>query len=252
MSSQSLLTLWKEEEARAKEGTPFSYLRGRYQESPLPWDFQRKVEDFLRPGVRLLEIGGGRGELLLSLRCPKKKMSITSEAPSDLAFCRKWLVPLGVTVEGWACGSGEPLPFPENSFQLVLCRRRFYNLEEVARVLRPGGFFLVQQAGGQQNRRLAEKLLGYCPLPADYNLENELPKFQKAGFRVVLGDQAYPQGHFLDLGALCFYAAGSPGEFPGFSVDRCEAPLLALQRELEGRGFVPQEGHRFFLIAKKR
>ncbi len=252
MSSQSLLDFWKEEASRAAGGTPFSHLQGRYRKGSLPWDFRRKADDFLRPGVRLLELNGGNGEFLLSLSHSRGAMSMTAETPPQLAFCEKWLASLGVAVKAWVPGWGEPLPFPAGSFELVLCRRGFYDLEEVARVLRPGGFFVVQQAGGQQSRQLALRLLGRCPLPADYNLENQLPKFRKAGFRVMLGDQAYPQGRFLDLGALCFYAVGSPEEFPGFSVDCCKASLEALQRELETRGFVPQEGHSFFLVAKKR
>ena len=36
----------------------------------------------------------------------------------------------------------KPLPFADNSFDLVLNRHDFYDVNEVRRVLKPGGYFI--------------------------------------------------------------------------------------------------------------
>ena len=55
------LAQWKEEEGRGMTGWDFSHMVGRYTVEPLPWDYSQVVKEFLRPGVRLLDMGTGAG-----------------------------------------------------------------------------------------------------------------------------------------------------------------------------------------------
>lgn len=85
-----------------------------------------------------------------------------------------------------------------------------------------------------------------------FNLENELPRFRQAGFRVMQSRQAYGEGHFLDVGAVVFQASVCPWEFPGFSVEACKGILFQMQEQVERLGFVPNLEHRFLIVAKNR
>ncbi len=253
MDENKLKALWKAEEAAAFSGWDFSRLEGRVLTEPLPWDYREKVLDFLKPDTRLLDMGTGGGEFLLSLGHTPSLTSVTEGWKPNLLLCRKRLAPLGIDVQNCAGGKGEPLPFPDDCFDLIINRQSAYDIGEVRRVLKPGGFFLTQQVGGQNGRKLARRLLPDFRRPGeDFNLENELPKFRQAGFRIMYRSQAYPVAKFLDVGALCYHAKIIQWEFPGFSVDACFDRLLSLQRELEDRGFVENQEHRFILIAKKR
>lgn len=253
MNENQLRDLWKGEEAHAFSGWDFSHLDGRYLSEPLPWDYREKVLDFLKPDSRLLDMGTGGGEMLLSLGHDPALTSVTEGWEPNFRLCQKRLSPLGMEVRFCACGPGEAMPFPAEAFDLVLNRQSAYDIQEVWRVLKPGGFFLTQQVGGQNGRALAKRLLpGFSRPGEDFNLENELPKFRQAGFRIMYRSQAYPVAKILDIGALCFHAKAIPWEFPGFSVDACFDRLLALQREAEERGFVENQEHRFVLIVKKK
>lgn len=253
MNREEQKRIWKEEEAHAFSGWDFSHLDGRYVVDPLPWDYREKVRDFLKPGVRLLDMGTGGGEFLLSLGHPYELTAVTEGWEPNLELCRKKLAPLGIRVERYDCETDTALPFAEDRFDLVLNRHESCDLAEIRRVLRPGGFFLTQQVGGRNGRELAARLLPGLQRPGiDFNLENEGPRFREAGFRIMFQDQAYPVGRFLDIGALCFHAKVIQWEFPGFSVDSCFDRLLELQREVEERGFVRNQEHRFLLIAKNQ
>ena len=234
-------------------GWEFSHLENRYEVSPLPWDYRERVREFLRPGVRLLDMGTGGGELLLTLRHPYELTSVTEGWAPNVELCRKRLEPLGITVREYDSERGEPMPFDDNSFDLVLNRHESYDLTEVRRVLKKNGFFLTQQVGGENNLPLIQQLCsGFPGNYVGFNLENELPKFRNAGFRVMRSDQAYLEGRFLDVGALVFQASVTPWEFPGFSVDNCQEVLFRFQDMVEKQGFVPTLEHRFLIVAKNR
>ena len=66
MDREQLLSQWREEAARGMSGWDFSHIQGRCTVEPLPWDYPQVVREFLRPGVRLLDMGTGGGELLLT------------------------------------------------------------------------------------------------------------------------------------------------------------------------------------------
>ena len=221
MDREQLLSQWKGEESRGMSGWDFSHIDGRYTADSLPWDYREKVREFLRPGVRLLDMGTGGGELLLTLGHPYELTSVTEGWAPNLELCRKRLEPLGITVREYDSERGMPLPFEDNSFDLVINRHESYDLSEVRRVLKSNGFFLTQQVGGENNRPLIRRL---CP----------------------------GEGRFLDVGAVVFQASVSPWEFPDFSVDRCQKALLQLQDQLERLGFIPTLEHRFLIVAKNR
>lgn len=253
MNREELLTQWREEAARGMSGWDFSHIDGRYETDPLPWDYRTRVKEFLRPGVRLLDLGTGGGELLLSLHHPYELTSVTEGWAPNLELCRRKLEPLGITVKSYDSEQDDVLPFEDDSFDLVLSRHESYDLKEIHRVLKKGGFFVTQQVGGENSLPLAKQLLpGFEGNFAGFNLENQLPKFRDAGFRIMVSDQAFVQGRFLDVGALCFQASVCPWEFPGFSVDACKEALFRLQDQVETLGFIPNLEHRFLVIAKNK
>ena len=245
---------WREylqkEADKVLTGWDFSYLNGRMIETKPPWRYREKVLDFLKPGQRLLDMGTGGGEFLLSLRHPYELTAVTESYGPNYELCRKRLSPLGIDVR--CCEGDAKLPFDDESFDLIINRHESYDLAEVYRVLRRGGFFITQQVGGRNNAELIERLLpGTKPQMPDFNLENEILRFRKTGLRIMYRDQSYMQVCFRDIGAVSFFARVIVWEFPGFSVDSCFDQLMELQKEIERRGCIRTQSHRFILIGKR-
>lgn len=147
----------------------------------IQWSYEEKVRDFLRPGTRVLDMGGGE-EMLLRLLNRSRPMG--KAAPAWGMSPGEWLKSTGVTVYRGKPGDGQGLPLPDGGFELVLNCHQRYCLEEVCRVLCKGGFFLTQQIGGRDWER---------PGAPDFNLENQLPLFRQAGFRIMYRNQSYEQ-----------------------------------------------------------
>ena len=100
--------------------SPTSRVAARW--SLCPGTILRWCGEFLRPGVRLLDMGTGGGELLLTLGHPYELTSVTEGWEPNLALCQKKLAPLGITVKYYDSEKGVPLPFPDDSFDLVIDR----------------------------------------------------------------------------------------------------------------------------------
>jgi SAM-dependent methyltransferase len=104
-------------------------------------DFLRRASQ-LRPGTRILEVGSGRGALLRHLlREGHDARGVEIDRSAIAAAGDLPIVPV----------DGPALPFPDASFHLVLSfdvfehiRDTDAHLREVARVLAPGGRYLLQ------------------------------------------------------------------------------------------------------------
>lgn len=242
---------WLREEAVAHiHGWDFSHIRGRYaEEDDLPWDYRRVVAEYLSPDHRLLDIDTGGGEFLLSLKHPPENTAATEGYPPNAALCRQVLGPLGVDFRE---GTAEKLPFADGSFDVILNRHGSWLPGELRRALKPGGLFITQQVGAENDRELVELLLpgAKLPYPEQY-LEIARGKLAAAGFEILRAEEAFRPIFFYDVGALVWFARIIEWEFPGFSVESCLPRLFAAQRMLEENGCIEGSIHRFLLVARK-
>ena len=249
---EKLLDEWKREEAVAHiHGWDFSHLDGRYtEEDDLPWDYRGEILSCLTPEKKLLDIDTGGGEFLLSLNHSPTQCAATEGYGPNVALCRETLLPLGINFRE-ADGKGR-LPYPEESFHMVIDRHGDFNPREIHRVLKPGGFFITQQVGADNDRALVELLLGHVPVPfPEQYLSLTEEKFRRAGFEILKGQEHYSSIRFYDVGALVWFARIIEWEFPGFSVETHKETLFRAQELLEREGKLEGKTHRFFLICRK-
>lgn len=144
------------------------------------------------------------------------------------------------------------LPFEDASFDLVINRHGDFNPSEIYRVLKPGGLFITQQVGAENDRELVELLCGRTDLPfPDQYLKIAIDRFSQTGFEILDGQECFRPIRFYDVGALVWFARIIEWEFPGFSVDSSLDRLLRAQSLLDQEGVITGRIHRFILVAKK-
>ena len=252
MTQDQLITIWKAEESIAQiHGWDFSHIEGRYAgPDDLPWDYRAVVKEYLRPEMKLLDIDTGGGEFLLSLKHPHENTAATENYPPNVTLCKEVLLPLGINFRP---GDGKKkLPFEDSRFDMVIDRHGDFNAEEIYRVLKPGGLFITQQVGAENDRELVELLCGDIPLPfPGQYLSVTSQTFRDAGFHILTEAECFRPIRFFDVGALVWFARIIQWEFPGFSVDTHLDGLLKAQRLLENTGAIEGRIHRFLLAAQK-
>lgn len=252
MNENALISAWKAEEKIAYiHGWDFSHIAGRYTEQDdLPWDYRAIIKEYLTPEMKIMDIDTGGGEFLLSLGHPCENTAATENYPPNVALCKESLLPLGIDFRP-GDGKGK-LPFDDESFDMVINRHGDFNAEEIYRVLKPGGCFITQQVGAENDRELVQLLCGETekPFPEQY-LEVTSQKFQNAGFAILRGEECFRPIRFFDVGALVWFARIIQWEFPQFSVDTHRDKLMNAQRILAEHGSIDGSIHRFLLVAKK-
>ena len=248
-NSNELKAAWKAEETKGLTGWDFTYLDNRWKSGDIPWDYRSVVMDSKKEEDRLLDMGTGGGEFLLTLNHPHNLTSVTEGYAPNVRLCLDRLAPLGITVRQVRDGV---LPFEEESFDLVINRHEDYREEQVGRVRKKEGLFITQQVGGRNNLPLSRLLIrDFTPQYPDSNLETAVRRLEKCGFKILESREAFIPLEFLDVEALVWYAKAIPWEFPGFSVDSCFEQLLKARKIIETEGAVRSMQHRFLIAARK-
>ena len=97
-----------------------------------------------------LDIATGGGHTALAVAPHVKHITVSDLTPTMLAAARAFLEKQGVTNADFQVADAEALPFPDASFERATCRIAPHHfpdvgkaVREVARVLKPGGLFLL-------------------------------------------------------------------------------------------------------------
>ncbi len=251
MTTEELKTLWQSEEDCAYiRGWDFSHIHGRYAEAEPPWDYEAIIRSVLTDDKMILDYDTGGGEFLLSLRHPYENTAATEGYPPNVALCRERLGPLGIDLR--VCKDAAHIPFPDEAFDLILnCHGDFFP-PEIQRLLKPGGLFITQQVGAENDRDLVERVLPGTAKPFPHeNLREQKARFADLGFEILQAEEAFGPICFYDVGAFVWFARIIEWEFPGFSVDRCFDRLLQLQETVAREGRVTGTTHRYLIVARK-
>ncbi|WP_025852264.1 class I SAM-dependent methyltransferase [Paenibacillus ehimensis] len=232
-------------------GWDFSHLTGtgRMREFPLRWNYYVHVRERL-PVVRsLLDMGTGGGEFLASLAPLPADTVATEGYEPNIPIAAARLKPLGVPVV--PVKDDERLALEDAQFELVINRHESYAPQEVARILKPGGTFLTQQVGGDNDCEIND-WLGAPPFElADWRLEVAAEGLERAGLRIVFRDEERTKTRFYDIGAILYYLQAIPWQIPDFSVRKYEVPLREIHAHIRKRGYIDVTCSRFILTAVK-
>lgn len=252
MTTEELREAWKSEENCARiRGWDFSHIYGRYEEDEnYPWDYKAIIRSALKSDSKLLDYDTGGGEFLLSLHHPYENTSATEGYPPNVQLCKERLLPLGIDLR--VCSDASSIPFGDGAFDMVINRHGDFDPIEIMRLLKPGGLFITQQVGSDNDRELVEAILPHTPRPFPHeNLTEQKKAFERAGFQILRAEEAFRPIRFYDVGAFVWFARIIQWEFPGFSVDRCFDRLLGLQKTVERDGVIVGTAHRYLIVAKK-
>lgn len=253
MNKIDLYNFCKAEESVAYiHGWDFSHLDNRFtEETDLPWNYDDVVRSYLLSEYQLLDIDTGGGEYLVSLNHPFDRTSATEAYAPNVELCKKVLLPLGIDFK--KADDYSNLPFDDNYFDMIINRHGNYNIEELYRILKPGGIFITEQVGENNDRELIELLLPELEMPVSkglYLAEQE-SRFSNCSFEILKSVEAYRPIKFFDTGALVWFARIIQWEFPNFSVDRCFDKLLEAEEIKNKKGCIEGTIHRFLLVVKK-
>jgi SAM-dependent methyltransferase len=264
-SGRSLDDLLTEALRHPAQGWDFRWLRDldRFEESPLPWEYNELVQSRKRTSPDLLDLGTGGGERLATFAPhPVRTVATESYAPNVHVASRN-LISFGIqvirvsSVPGNDHQSGDDkvpgLPFRDESFHLVINRNEAFVAREVARVLARRGTFLTEQSGTAEIPPIL-MLLG-LPIPLTegrpWDLAFAKEQVARAGLTVTRSGAADFEMLFHDVGALVWYLRMAPWTAPGFSPERHRLQPEELHSRVQREGPLRIPRDAFWLEAVK-
>ena len=256
MNNTELIKQWKAEEKFAFQGWDFSHIDSRWDCPEPPWDYLAIIKTYLKDTDILLDMGTGGGEILLTIGHPHKNTYVTEAYEPNYELCMKVLSPLGITVARTYTdedfNTDDKLPFEDNLFDVIISRHESFDLKEVDRALKPGGYFITQQVGNKDGVEYMQRLNdGFVSHSPTHTLTRYTDELSSMRYQIIDTDEALYPVKFFDVGALVYFAKIIVWEFPGFSVTSHLDKLLDCQREIDEKGFLQGTGHRFYLVSRK-
>ena len=140
---------WRESEHESPESDSIYNLLNKMSDVPVFMEVLERYRPFFaRPGIRVLELGGGQGwsTCLVKRLFPSANVTLTDISPFAIESAHKWESVFQTKLDAaYACTSYS-IREPDNSLDLIYCfaaahhfRAHRRTLAEMQRVLRPGG-----------------------------------------------------------------------------------------------------------------
>lgn len=229
----------------------FDLLAGRATEERPPWGYARLVAGRLAGVASALDVETGTGQVIAEAPVLPPRMVATEGWPPSVARARALLQPRGVEVV--EVSQGEPLPFPDATFELVTSRHPVApDWPELARVLADGGSYLAQHVGPHSANELIEEFLG--PLPREGHVRDparEAAAARAAGLDVVELRTARCRMEVFDVGAVVLLLRICVWWVPGFTVERYEEALRRVDARIREQGAFVAHSTRTLLEARR-
>lgn len=249
MKTNELKEMLLKEETNVFSGWDFSYLKNRWKDEQIPWDYYEIIKEYLKDDMNLLDMGTGGGEFLLTLNHPYENTYVSEGYEPNVELCRQKLSPLGITVEK---SVGEEIPYESEQFDIIINRHESYDIQEVYRCLKPQGIFITQQIGCENDMDLVRRIDPEAKLRfPDKNLAYAIEEAEKEKFIILKQEEAITPILFYDLGAFVYFAKIIEWEFIDFSVETCFEQLLDMQKEIDEKGYLQGSEHRYLMVLKK-
>ena len=142
------------------EGWDFSRVRaGR---DPILWNYVDVVNQYLQPTDQVLDIGTGGGEIFLSLAPHFGQGVGIDHNPMMIETAQQNKSALSIDNVSFKRMDGDDLRFEAAEFDVVLLRHLKVYVNEIVRVLRPGGYFITQLVGQRSSLNFLDAF-GWTP-----------------------------------------------------------------------------------------
>lgn len=244
-------------ETAVMTGWNFDSLGSRLVADDPPWDFDLTCAKAMARSMPCLDMGTGGGERLSDLvkqvsavggYISRRSSVHASEGwKPNLELATSALAEYGIEVREYDSETGDPMPWPDDFFELVMNRHESYDPSELARVAMPDGRFLTQQVDSTEAGEFRLWFGDRAQRPEN-RFEPSLDALEAQGFTITDADEWTGTMEFADVEAIIEHLAYIPWDVPEFTV---ADNLLALDRLAARRSPIEVTQKRFLIVAER-
>ena len=140
------------------------------------------------------------------------------------------------------------MPFKDERMDVVMCQYSNYEKHEIKRVLKNGGYFIVNQNG---TTNLKELFALYMPfrMKGVWDAFACTGSLEEAGMKVIEKYEEYGTLRFRTLASLYTYFKNSAGDFA--DMQKYQLLYINALKAMKEKGYYELSTHRFLIVAQK-
>lgn len=140
------------------------------------------------------------------------------------------------------------MPFKDEKIDIIMCQECNYDKNEIQRVLKKGGYFIVNQHGTEN---LKEFVRLYMPfqMKGKWDAESCAQTLESIGMRVVDKFEDYGTIRFHSIQSLYQYFTKVSPDFA--NVNRYQVFYLQALKEMKDHSYFEMTTHQFLVVAQK-
>lgn len=233
-------------------GWDFSKIDKRTKTVGKKWDFLEIVKNYVSNETILLDIGTGGGKKLLEVAKSVEKAYGIDNSRSMITTANRNLRKAKMLNVKFKLADARKLPFPEESFDVVMCRQAPFYSEEVFRVLKSHGVFLTQQVGEEDKQNIKEVFgrgQSFGEKPGSF-MSKCVQELKHAGFEISRKDAYNATEYYADMADLIFLLRNTP-LIPDFDIEKDQKYLEEIEKKYKTKNGIKTNSFRFLIICKK-
>ena len=158
-----------------------------------PWDLIEIIKRYTQTNYILLDVGCGTAFKTIKLADSAKWIYGVDINEAMLVRARENIIASQVHNLSLVVGNSNNLPFPDSPFNIVTCMLASHNSYEIHRVLKPGGYTIVEREGDRSHWNIKQKFDDdekgprgqYTDLLEGEKVEIFRREFVEAGFSII-------------------------------------------------------------------
>ena len=233
-------------------GWDFSKITKRMKVVGKKWEFFQTVKNHVNKETILLDIGTGGGELLLKIAPYVKKAYGIDNSKGMLATAKKNLAKSKIRNVKFKLADAKKIPYPDEYFDIVICRHAPFFAKELFRVLKPEGFFITQQVG-EKDKQNIKNVFGRGQSFGEKSgtkVNKYIRELKNLGFKILKKDAYNATEYYANMEDLIFLLKNTP-IIPDFDIEKDRKFLKEIERKYKTKTGIKTNSFRFLIICKK-
>ncbi len=234
-------------------GWDFSEIPKRVKSVGEKWQYADLVKGYLNKNTVLLDIGTGGGEVLLRISKNVKKSYGIDNSKSMITTAKKNLKKCKTKNVKFELADAEDLPFPEEMFDVVLCKHAPFYPEEVYKVLKEGGIFITQQVGEKDKQNIKE-IFGRGQSfneNAGDAMKKYVAELKEEGFTILKMGAYNATEYYENMQDVVFLLKNTP-IIPDFDIEKDYKFLAEIEDKYKRKKGIKTNSCRYVIVCKKK
>lgn len=216
-----------------------------YEASPCQYQEKEILQKYVYPTDHLAFLSIDNGEFASQYE-PLPEATFDVEPYSDVNAVQSKLEDKGI--KATKLTPAGKMPFKDEKIDTVMCQFTNYDKEEVKRVLKQGGYFLVHQNGTANFRELLEIYMPFG-MKGSWDAYACAQTLESIGMRIIDKMEDYGSVRFYSLAALQNYFKKYSPDFA--NINKYQVFYLKALKQIKAQHYFELSTHKFLVIAQK-